>query len=203
MPQTAVNGNASVTTSRSGSSVGSSTSIPSLTSSSTASSMSSAQGVPLDALAQLIAKANGGSAKQAAVRTLPSITAPLVVDQQQLDESWKHQAQARAILGNLIGPNGEQLTSSDPYNTTVCLFRLHPRPLLINYTQVFVGGLSPLISEETLRTFFAPFGDIHYVSIYAGYVVWQDTHIYCRSRCPLERIAVSSNSSGKPTRKGQ
>jgi hypothetical protein len=63
------------------------------------------------------------------------------------DESWKHQVQARAILSNLIGPHGEQLTSSDPYNTTV-----------------FVGGLSPLISEETLRTFFAPFGDIHYVS---------------------------------------
>ena len=64
-----------------------------------------------------------------------------------IEESWKHQAQARAILSNLIGPNGEQLTSTDPYNTTV-----------------FVGGLSPLISEETLRTFFAPFGDIHYVS---------------------------------------
>ncbi|KAF8645477.1 hypothetical protein AX16_007762 [Volvariella volvacea WC 439] len=58
---------------------------------------------------------------------------------------------ARAILGNLIGPNGEQLTSTDPYNTTV-----------------FVGGLSPLISEETLRTFFAPFGDIHYVKVPVG-----------------------------------
>jgi hypothetical protein len=65
------------------------------------------------------------------------------------EESWKHHAQARAILGNLIGPNGEQLTSTDPYNTTV-----------------FVGGLSPLISEDTLRTFFAPFGDIHYVCPY-------------------------------------
>jgi len=64
-----------------------------------------------------------------------------------VEESWKHQAQARAILSNLIGPNGEQLTSTDPYNTTV-----------------FVGGLSPLISEDTLRTFFSPFGDIHYVS---------------------------------------
>ena len=62
------------------------------------------------------------------------------------EESWKHHTQARAILSNLIGPNGEQLTSSDPYNTTV-----------------FVGGLSPLISEETLRTFFVPFGEIHYV----------------------------------------
>lgn len=64
------------------------------------------------------------------------------------EESWKHHAQARAILSNLIGPNGEQLSSSDPYNTTV-----------------FVGGLSPLISEETLRTFFIPFGEIHYVGI--------------------------------------
>ncbi|EKM79821.1 hypothetical protein AGABI1DRAFT_57019, partial [Agaricus bisporus var. burnettii JB137-S8] len=43
------------------------------------------------------------------------------------------------------------LTSNDPYNTTV-----------------FVGGLSPLISEETLRTFFAPFGDIHYVKVPVG-----------------------------------
>ena len=68
-------------------------------------------------------------------------------------ESWKHQAQARAILGNLIGPNGEQLTSTDPYNTTV-----------------FVGGLSPLISEDTLRTFFAPFGDIHYVSTFVWFL---------------------------------
>ncbi|KAF8524574.1 hypothetical protein BU17DRAFT_13787, partial [Hysterangium stoloniferum] len=67
------------------------------------------------------------------------------------DEAWTHQVQARAILGNLIGPNGEQLTSTDPYNTTV-----------------FVGGLSPLISEETLRTFFAPFGDIHYVKVPLG-----------------------------------
>lgn len=64
------------------------------------------------------------------------------------EESWKHHAQAAAILSNLIGPNGEQLTSSDPYNTTV-----------------FVGGLSPLISEDTLRTFFAPFGEIHYVGV--------------------------------------
>ncbi|KAI0035165.1 hypothetical protein K488DRAFT_16457, partial [Vararia minispora EC-137] len=61
------------------------------------------------------------------------------------DDATKYQSQVRAILSSLIGPNGEQLTSTDPYNTTV-----------------FVGGLSPLISEETLRTFFAPFGDIHY-----------------------------------------
>jgi len=70
------------------------------------------------------------------------------------EEFSKHHAQARAILSNLIGPNGEQLSSSDPYNTTV-----------------FVGGLSPLISEDTLRTFFAPFGDIHYVRLYRQVVL--------------------------------
>ncbi|KAJ7033040.1 hypothetical protein C8F04DRAFT_958243, partial [Mycena alexandri] len=64
---------------------------------------------------------------------------------------WQHHAQARAILRNLIGPNGEQLTSTDPYNTTV-----------------FVGGLSPLVGEETLRTFFVPFGEIHYVKVPVG-----------------------------------
>jgi hypothetical protein len=58
---------------------------------------------------------------------------------------------APTIYDNIIGPNGEQLTSSDPYNTTV-----------------FVGGLSPLINEETLRSFFAPFGEIHYVKVPAG-----------------------------------
>ncbi|KAG6861954.1 hypothetical protein C0995_009138 [Termitomyces sp. Mi166 len=67
------------------------------------------------------------------------------------EESWRHHAQARAILGNLIGPNGEQLTSTDPYNTTV-----------------FVGGLSDLIKEDTLLSFFKPFGDIHYVKVPVG-----------------------------------
>ncbi|ESK93617.1 mrna binding post-transcriptional regulator [Moniliophthora roreri MCA 2997] len=67
------------------------------------------------------------------------------------EESWKHHTQARAILGNLIGPNGEQLSNTDPYNTTV-----------------FVGGLSPLINEDTLKTFFAPFGEIHYVKVPIG-----------------------------------
>ncbi|KAJ7853162.1 hypothetical protein B0H14DRAFT_2508823 [Mycena olivaceomarginata] len=66
-------------------------------------------------------------------------------------EEWKHHEYARAILGNLIGPNGEKLTSTDPYNTTV-----------------FVGGLSPLVGEETLRTFFLPFGEIHYVKVPVG-----------------------------------
>ncbi len=102
------------------------------------------------------AGSNGtGSSTPSNGNSVPSITAPfahqttdqLLAQHYNLsEESWKHHAQARAILSNLIGPNGEQLTSSDPYNTTV-----------------FVGGLSPLISEDTLRTFFAPFGEIHYV----------------------------------------
>ena len=37
-----------------------------------------------------------------------------------------------------------------------------------NNTTVFVGGLSSLISEETLKTFFAPFGEIIYVKIPPG-----------------------------------
>lgn len=110
---------------------------------------------------------NGTAAQGKAITPVaPSISTPFVHQTQDQvmaqrynlsEESWKHHAQARAILSNLIGPNGEQLTSSDPYNTTV-----------------FVGGLSPLISEETLRTFFAPFGEIHYVKL-----------------CPFPLIAVS------------
>lgn len=114
-------------------------------------------------IAQQYAKGEGGPVKPHGAH---SITQQLAQDlpirhtfsqgeggppQYVVEESWKHQARARAILGNLIGPNGEQLTSTDPYNTTV-----------------FVGGLSPLISEETLRTFFAPFGDIHYVKVPVG-----------------------------------
>ncbi|KAJ7681933.1 hypothetical protein DFH06DRAFT_284411 [Mycena polygramma] len=71
--------------------------------------------------------------------------------QQPQQQQQQQHHQARAILGNLIGPNGEQLTSTDPYNTTV-----------------FVGGLSPLVGEETLRTFFVPFGEIHYVKVPVG-----------------------------------
>ena len=104
-------------------------------------------------LDQLTQYTHSSSASKPVSDAPTSITAPFARDAgteqtrySLVEESWKHQAQARAILSNLIGPNGEQLTSTDPYNTTV-----------------FVGGLSPLISEETLKTFFAPFGDIHYV----------------------------------------
>ncbi|KAL0576960.1 hypothetical protein V5O48_005031 [Marasmius crinis-equi] len=92
------------------------------------------------------ATSQSGQAYVSPPTDLPSTTKYLLTE-----ESWKHHAQARAILGNLIGPNGEQLTITDPYNTTV-----------------FVGGLSPLINEDTLRTFFAPFGDIHYVKVPVG-----------------------------------
>ncbi|KAJ7841993.1 hypothetical protein B0H14DRAFT_2586553 [Mycena olivaceomarginata] len=71
--------------------------------------------------------------------------------QKSAPDEWRYTAQACAILGNLIGPIGEQLTSTDPYNTTV-----------------FVGGLSPLVGEDTLRTFFVPFGEIHYVKVLVG-----------------------------------
>ena len=110
-----------------------SASVPSLTSSATTSSVSSTnklassldptgQVAISEALAQLLA-ASGHY--DAAKSQAPSITAPLVRDLPgQMygfpnEESWKHTEQARAILSNLIGPNGEQLTSTDPYNTTV------------------------------------------------------------------------------------
>lgn len=91
--------------------------------------------------------ANGSAVNSITSAFAAQVQGPLSSERYAVsEESWKHHAQARAILSNLIGPNGEQLSSSDPYNTTV-----------------FVGGLSPLISEDTLRTFFAPFGEIHYV----------------------------------------
>jgi hypothetical protein len=92
------------------------------------------------------------------------------------EEFSKHHAQARAILSNLIGPNGEQLSSSDPYNTTV-----------------FVGGLSPLISEETLRTFFAPFGDIHYVrnfSLKRFSITADGSHSYAGQGSGREKLRI-------------
>ena len=131
---------------------GSSTSIASLTSVPSEDMLN----LPTNVLAQLAQQyANNGNNTAVRPGTTNSITTPFAQHAQDdaprytiSEESWKHHAQARAILGNLIGPNGEQLTSTDPYNTTV-----------------FVGGLSPLISEDTLRTFFAPFGDIHYVGV--------------------------------------
>jgi hypothetical protein len=163
-----------VPNSHSGTSIGASNSANSLSSGAgSSSSLSSAHGgsvtseemmnLPNSVLAQIAQQYANGEVNPIKVHngTNP-ITSPYTQDAQLRqsfgqseggaprytisEESWKHHAQARAILGNLIGPNGEQLTSTDPYNTTV-----------------FVGGLSPLISEETLRTFFAPFGDIHYV----------------------------------------
>jgi RNA recognition motif. (a.k.a. RRM, RBD, or RNP domain) len=135
---------------------GSASSIPSLSSGqSSSSTLASVSEDPLKSQSGQGETNNSGGGKSDAT-FVNSITSSFVGQQVQdplsseryiiSEESWKHHAQARAILSNLIGPNGEQLSSSDPYNTTV-----------------FVGGLSPLISEDTLRTFFEPFGDIHYV----------------------------------------
>jgi hypothetical protein len=150
-----------VSNSTSGSSIGGSHSTTSLSSGATTSASISTSSFGADdtsanALAQLAQLAsdptklenlNLGQYHEDEVRRL---LAQAIAPRYQLtEESLKHHVQARAILSNLIGPNGEQLTSTDPYNTTV-----------------FVGGLSPLISEDTLRTFFAPFGDIHYVRFF-------------------------------------
>ncbi|KAK0243312.1 hypothetical protein EDD85DRAFT_987458 [Armillaria nabsnona] len=156
---TSIEGSNSGTTLSSG--TGSSASISSSTfSANTAEDM---MNLPEHVLAQIAQQyANGEREPPKTNAASTSITSQFAQDraQRQADsggpryfseESWKHHAQAQAILGNLIGPNGEQLTSTDPYNTTV-----------------FVGGLSPLISEDTLRTFFAPFGDIHYVKVPVG-----------------------------------
>ncbi|EIW61363.1 uncharacterized protein TRAVEDRAFT_26986 [Trametes versicolor FP-101664 SS1] len=131
-------------------------SAPSLsTGTSTTSSSTLASAPSNDALKnEQFANASGTGSNTPSSGNAQSITASFAQQNSEYnlsEESWKHHAQARAILSNLIGPNGEQLTSSDPYNTTV-----------------FVGGLSPLINEDTLRTFFAPFGEIHYVKVPVG-----------------------------------
>ncbi|EIW76206.1 RNA-binding domain-containing protein [Coniophora puteana RWD-64-598 SS2] len=165
-PNTSPGSNGSFGNSGSASEIHASGSVPSLGSGSSNSVSSTMTAVSEDMmnlspekLVQLAHQyANSGAGEKGPNGMVSSITAPLAHDAQEgsprymiSEESWKHHAQARAILSNLIGPNGEQLTSTDPYNTTV-----------------FVGGLSPLISEETLRTFFAPFGDIHYVKVPIG-----------------------------------
>ncbi|KAF8638608.1 hypothetical protein AX17_002149 [Amanita inopinata Kibby_2008] len=166
-----LNGNA-VSTSSSGSTLGGSSSGSSLSSGTVSNGSVSAplnsltseemMKLPTNVLAQIAQQYANSDMKVTKPASGVSVTSPYAQDITKQneengqrysipEESWKHHAQARAILGNLIGPNGEQLTSTDPYNTTV-----------------FVGGLSPLISEETLKTFFAPFGDIHYVKVPAG-----------------------------------
>ncbi|PWN47022.1 RNA-binding domain-containing protein, partial [Violaceomyces palustris] len=64
-----------------------------------------------------------------------------------------HDGHASSTSSQSTGPiNGAPSSSAtDPSNTTV-----------------FVGGLSSLISEDTLKTFFVPFGDITYVKIPPG-----------------------------------
>lgn len=154
--------------------------------------------LPNSVLAQIAQQYANGDTTPIKVNGSNSITSTFVQDAQLSqgqgedgaprytisEESWKHHAQARAILGNLIGPNGEQLTSTDPYNTTV-----------------FVGGLSPLISEETLRTFFAPFGDIHYVRLWT-FLFLPKSHEMLRSKSQLESTAASCSLYARLTQRG-
>ncbi|KAH9948738.1 hypothetical protein B0H21DRAFT_211430 [Amylocystis lapponica] len=160
----AAGSNASLTTVVSNSTSTSSLGAPSLSSGSSSGSSSStlasatsdevlkAQFASANAIAPTPSASSTNGATSSVSSTYPQTQDQAMAQRYNIpEESWKHHAQARAILSNLMGPNGEQLTSSDPYNTTV-----------------FVGGLSPLISEETLRTFFVPFGDIHYVKVPVG-----------------------------------
>ncbi|UZJ51683.1 hypothetical protein CBS101457_001003 [Exobasidium rhododendri] len=58
--------------------------------------------------------------------------------------------------------------SSDSSTTSASAVAYSNSALDPNNTTVFVGGLSSLISEDTLKTFFAPFGEIIYVKIPPG-----------------------------------
>lgn len=71
--------------------------------------------------------------------------------------------------------NSEQQAVNDDYNTTV-----------------FVGGLSPLISQETLQSYFEPFGPIHYVRLPPLMALIEDsTDLMVRSRCRRASSAAS------------
>lgn len=77
--------------------------------------------------------------------TRDSLRPAPVADEALLDEGTRELLSSFAE--STVGSSG------DPYNTTV-----------------FVGGLSSLIPEDTLRSFFSPFGEIHYVSDLENYV---------------------------------
>jgi len=72
--------------------------------------------------------------------TATNVRPSVPLDESKLDEGTRDLLSS--LTENMAG------SSSDPYNTTV-----------------FVGGLSSLIPEDTLRSYFAPFGDIHYVGV--------------------------------------
>ncbi|KAF9516778.1 hypothetical protein BS47DRAFT_1390368 [Hydnum rufescens UP504] len=104
----------------------------------------------------LLTHAGGGSGPSSSGRSsnapspAPNITGVGVFpsqhnSQQQSAKATEFDAFAADSTAGSVG------NSTDQYNTTV-----------------FVGGLSGLVPEDTLRSFFSPFGDIHYVKIPPG-----------------------------------
>lgn len=66
----------------------------------------------------------------------------------------KYRSQSKRLSSDLAGPKGEWLASTDPHNTTV-----------------FIGGLTPDITEDTLWTLFCPFGPIYYVCLMLFFLI--------------------------------
>ena len=103
-----------------------------------------------------VALATGGTSTSSSRAHAPSSTN---LGAQASSASSSHQAEMNDVFDSLSmnpGPGAGVATagnSNDPYNTTV-----------------FVGGLSALISEDTLRSFFSPFGEIHYVRVSSDFV---------------------------------
>lgn len=73
----------------------------------------------------------------------------------------KYRSQSRSLSGDLAGPKGEWLASTDPNNTTV-----------------FVGGLTADITEEILWNLFYPFGPIYYVRLVLFFLVQNSPDIF-------------------------
>ncbi|KAH8832780.1 hypothetical protein DL96DRAFT_1704833 [Flagelloscypha sp. PMI_526] len=108
----------------------------------------------LQILTQLAGQTSG-SGPSLSGQTLAPLAHQLVQTPNLAEAARAQQAQAHATMNSAINPSAYQHASfqpqSDPYNTTI-----------------FAGGLSNAITDETLKSLFGPFGDIHYVKVLVG-----------------------------------
>ncbi|KAF7304575.1 hypothetical protein HMN09_00860200 [Mycena chlorophos] len=116
-----------------------------------------------------------------------SVSAPLALEQYiqplrppattatAVEREWAHHAHARAILAAAVA-NGNANPSSPAPIPLAAMPNAHfpsPSPSAAADTDqynttVFVGGLSPAVTEPVLQALFAPFGEIHYVKVPPG-----------------------------------
>ncbi|KAJ6464502.1 hypothetical protein C8R45DRAFT_1107392 [Mycena sanguinolenta] len=112
---------------------------------------------------------NGAAAPIAVTDTTPSFPGGRTTPPPSLPAAARRRRRVEAAAIRRVAPHCAG--ARDPRN----LIERSLGPIRTTLCTIFVGEQSPLVGEDTVWTFFVPFGEIHYVTVPVGFVQFART----------------------------